>query len=391
MVRTATVLMMVVCLVVPAFGQIKSLNHDLTPAADGDFVFVVTGDSRPTTHGAPFPRVLDTILDEVRLIRPDLVLWTGDTVYGYGDKDGAELAAEYATFVKKAARADVPIFNAPGNHEIHPNITPCDKPNVCEDAFKAIFGGLYGSFDYRGVHFIAIDTEEIGHQVMVDGKPTNAQLVDGDQLKWLKADLEAHKDARAIFAFFHTELTPSPNDEEGGGHPPLGNASELQSLFTKYHVRAVFQGHEHLLYAPDPRTTGGVHYFVAGGAGAPMYARPESGGVSSYIVVKMKGNDATFDIVEPGRFYAEGSGGDVVWLVNSNDVDIPARRIEASVPASVGKCGALAFSQTLAKKFDGEIREVNCKPSGGNLELTLETSKDMPKRSSMDIHVHAKK
>ena len=389
MTRAATILL-VVCLAVPAFGQIKSLNHELVPAADGDFVFVVAGDNRPTTHGAPFPHVLDTIVSEMRLIRPDLVLWTGDTVYGYGDKDRAELAAEYATFIRKAARAGVPIFNAPGNHEVHPNVTPCDKPNVCEDEFKAHFGALYGSFDYRGVHFIAVDTEEIGHEVVVDGKKTGVQVVDGDQLKWLKDDLEAHKNARAIFAFFHTELTAAPNDEEGNGHPALGNASDIRSLFAKYHVKAVFQGHEHLLYAPDPKTTEGVHYFVAGGAGAPMYARPENGGVSSYIVVEMKGTDATFNNVEPGRFYAEGAG-DIVWLINSNDVDIPARRIEASVPATIGKCGALAFDQTLAKKFDGEIREVSCKPSGANLDLTLETSKDMPKRSSMDIHVHAKK
>jgi hypothetical protein len=389
MTRSATMILLAVCLALPAFGQIKSLNHDLVPAADGDFVFVVAGDNRPTTHGAPFPHVLDTILSEMRLIRPDLVLWTGDTVYGYGDKDRAELAAEYATFIRKAAHADVPIFNAPGNHEVHPNVTPCDKPNVCEDEFIAHFGALYGSFDYRGVHFIAVDTEEIGHQVMVDGKPTNAQLVDGDQLKWLKADLESHKDARAIFAFFHTELTPSPNDEEGSGHPPLGNSSDMQALFAKYHVKAVFQGHEHLLYVPDPKTTNGVHYFVAGGAGAPLYARPENGGVSSYIVVEMKGSDATYNIVEPGRFYAEGAG-DVVWLINSNDADIPARRIEATVPASAGTCGALTFDQTLAKKFKGEIRAVSCKPSGNNLDLTLETTTDMPGRSSMDIHVHRK-
>jgi hypothetical protein len=389
MTRTAMMVVMV-CLAMPAFGAIKSINRELTPATDGDFVFVVAGDNRPTTHGAPYPRVFDTILSEVRLIHPDLVLWTGDTVYGYGDRDRAELANEYALFLKKAAHADVPIFNAPGNHEIHPDVTPCDKLNVCEDEFKAHFGDLYGSFDYRGVHFIALDTEEIGHTVKVDGKPTDVQLIDGDQLEWLEADLEAHKSARAIFAFFHTELTPAPNDETGVGHPALGNSSDIRTLFAKYHVKGVFQGHEHLLYAPDPKTTEGVHYFVAGGAGAPMYARPENGGVSSYIVVEMKGNDATFNIVEPGRFYAEG-GSNVVWLINSNDVDLPAGRIEATLPPSVGECGSIEASQTLAKKFKGAIQVVSCKASGNGLDVVLETTVDMPGRSSMDIRVHAKK
>jgi hypothetical protein len=391
MIRSATILVMV-CLATSAFGAIKSINRDLVPAADGDFVFVVAGDNRPTTHGAPFPHVLDTLLSEVRLIQPDLVLWTGDTVYGYGDKDRTELANEYSLFMCKAAQADVPIFNAPGNHEIHPKVTPCDQPGVCEAEFVSHFGGPYGSFDHRGVHFIALDTEEIGHTkpITVDGKQMDAQVIEGDQLTWLQNDLEAHKGARAIFAFFHTELTPAPNDEEGKTHPPLGNAAEIRALFAKYHVKAVFQGHEHLLYVPDPKTTDGVRYFVAGGAGAPMYARPENGGVSNYIVVKVKGSDATFDIVEPGRFYAEGAN-DVVWLINSNDIDLPAKRIEAKVPASVGACDSLVFDQTLAKNFKGAIHLETCKPWGGSVELTLSTTEDMPKRSSMDIHVHAKK
>jgi hypothetical protein len=331
------------------------------------------------------------VVSEIRLIQPELVVWSGDTIYGYGDKDRTELAAEYGVFLAKAASADVPIFNAPGNHEIHPEYTPCDKPDVCEDEFMSHFGALYGSFDYRGVHFIAIDTEEVNHRLMVDGKPTEEQLIEGDQLKWLKDDLEAHKNARAIFAFFHTELTPAPNDEEGTGHPALANAGEIRKLFAKYHVKGVFQGHEHLLFVPDPKTTDGVRYFVAGGAGAPMYARPENGGVSNYIVVEMKGNEATYNIVEPGRFYAEADRDrpGVVWLVNSTDTPIPARRIEATIPGTVGKCGELDFIPKL-KDYTGKIKEVNCVTSGADIQLTLTSDVDMPRRSSLEIDVQAK-
>src|ERR1043166_4835203 len=117
MTRSAMILL-ALSLALPAFGQIKSLNHDLVPAPDGDFVFVVAGDNRPTTHGAPYPHGFNRVIEEIGLIRPDLVLWTGDTIYGYGDKDEPALADEYARFIDIAKYADVPIFNAPGNHEI---------------------------------------------------------------------------------------------------------------------------------------------------------------------------------------------------------------------------------------------------------------------------------
>src|ERR1044072_611105 len=102
MMRSATILL-ALSLALPAVGQITRLNHDLVPAADGDFVFVVAGDNRPTTHAAPDPHVLATLLSEIRLTQHDPLLCTGDTVYGYGDKDRTELANEYATFMKKAA------------------------------------------------------------------------------------------------------------------------------------------------------------------------------------------------------------------------------------------------------------------------------------------------
>ncbi|MES1228196.1 MAG: hypothetical protein ABUL72_05955, partial [Armatimonadota bacterium] len=53
--------------------------------AGAEVLFVVSGDNRPTAQGAPLPPVLKTIFAEIGLLRPDFVIWTGDTVYGYCD------------------------------------------------------------------------------------------------------------------------------------------------------------------------------------------------------------------------------------------------------------------------------------------------------------------
>src|SRR6185436_12136396 len=214
--------------------------------------------------------------------------------------------------------------------------------------------------------------------------------ITGAQLDWLKQDLEANKTARAIFLFFHTEMTLAPGDEDGKNHPPLTNTAELQALFEKYPVKAVFQGHEHLFYQT---TINGIRYFVAGGAGAPFYAPPENGGFSHYLVVEMKNDQIAYKIVEPGHLYAE-KGKNMFWLVNSSDLLLPARRIEVRVPRSAGACKDLVAESRLTK-YDGTpipvpVTIASCTPSGKVNKVTISATDGAPRRSSVPIYVHKK-
>jgi len=366
-------------------ANIKAINAPIvSPATNGDFVFVVGGDNRPTEHGAPWPRVLPTIFQEIRLIHPDFVLWSGDTIYGYDDKDAVELQHEYTDFLNFAKVADVPLVNAPGNHEVHDlaKQIPCGE---LQKEFEKHWQ-LYGSFDYRGAHFIALNTEECGH----------AGEIGPDQLTWLKDDLEANKNARAIFVFFHTEMTLAPNDEDGKNHPPLRNSAELQALFAKYPVKAVFQGHEHLYYST---AIDGIQYFVAGGSGAPFYAPPEKGGFSHYLVVEMKNDQLTYKVVEPGHVYTQKATSanpaeHKLWLINSSDLALPIARIETIVPRAIGACKDLVAESRLTK-YDGTpipvpVAIAKCTPSGNVNKVTIAATDDVPGRHSVPIVVHKK-
>jgi|SRR6185369_2478169 len=347
-------------------------------AAGSDLLFVVSGDNRPTTQGAPLPPVLKTIFSEIGLIRPDFVIWTGDTVYGYCDSKD-ELEQEYQAFAAAARplAGAVPLYNSPGNHEIHARQTcsaPADK--VCgapcsEDAFRGHFGQLYGSFDFGGAHFIALDTDVPGAE----------DSITGDQLTWLKADLEANKSARAIFLFTHTEFYSAPQIDPPAGtsHPAVGNRWELQDLFRRYPVKAVFSGHEHIYYREPAAQHDGIDYFVAGGAGAPLYASPDRGGFSHYVIVRLSGTKVTYDVVEPGRLSLEDAPAEAgvakFWAVNSNDIEqpLPLRGIEREVPASLGSCDDLTVTAA-GKKRDAwvAIEGVSidsCVPAGEKLRL----------------------
>jgi|HubBroStandDraft_3_1064219.scaffolds.fasta_scaffold08513_2 hypothetical protein len=376
---------------------LKSVVAELkAPAtATADFTFVVTGDNRPSGKGAPMPRVLRTIFDEISLLRPALVLWSGDTIYGYCDS-AEEIETEYDAFLALARRASVPLFNAPGNHEVHEDEQCAGTPSVCgakctHDAFTRRFGPIYGSFDYAGVHFISLDSEFPGQE----------NGISGEQLAWLQKDLEANKGARAIFVFDHCEFYSSPliDEEEGKGHPAISNRLALHELFRRYPVKAVFSGHEHVYWREPADQHDYVEYFVAGGAGAPVYAPPERGGFSHYVVVRLAGGKVSYDVVEPGRLYVEpaaarGPGEARFWIVNGNHIGhIDLGRVEIDVPAALGACADLTVASEL-KRGNGQPRLVPMKilscTAGGSGNHLLMSATDVPQGGSVPVVVRGR-
>jgi hypothetical protein len=372
---------------------LKSVVADLRPVTEPVSVtFVVGGDNRPTSKGAPPPRVTRMIFDEIGLLRPDFVLWSGDTVYGYCDTQ-PELEAEYDAFFATAVRGAVPLFNSPGNHEIHSGQTcPASSTPLCgtpcsEEVFKHRFGRLYGSFDYAGLHFIALDTDV----------PEAPDEISGEQLEWLKQDLEANKKARAIFIFSHTEFYSSPRIDPPSAlnHPAIFNRIGLHELFRRHPVRAVFAGHEHLYWREPAEQHDGIEYFVAGGAGAPLYASPDRGGFSHYVLVRVtreKTDKISYDVIEPGRLYLEPRKDGEAWIVNSNDLgSLTLGGIEIEVPATLGDCAGLEPTSAFVGR-DGKpvtLTKIDCIPGTSAHQLRIK-AEGVPAGASVPIAVRKK-
>ncbi|CCW34001.1 predicted phosphohydrolase [Chthonomonas calidirosea] len=289
-IKLLVVLLLGVTLPATCFGESSHMLSPLpTPAAHfvtqpskpGHFTFVLGGDNRSVGRGVPMPPTAPQIFSEVALLRPNLVLWTGDTIYGTDDTL-AEADQEYDAFLKAAALAEVPVYNAPGNHEIH------DRPEMAK-LYEQRMGLLYGSFDYGGVHFIALNTADFG---MKGG-------VGPEQMRWLEQDLEEHKNASLIVVFTHYPLFPKNPDE---GFSDTTNRDALHQLFLKYGVKYVFSGHEHLYYAS---VHDGIHYIVSGGAGAPSDAPVEDGGFQHYLLCEVDGKEIHITVMQPWRLFAE--------------------------------------------------------------------------------------
>jgi acid phosphatase type 7 len=210
------------------------------------FSFVVFGDTRSNAEN--HRRVMDRAASEV----PDFLLGTGDLV-DRGDRED-----QWQTFfdVERRVLRDNVIFPALGNHDRQGRGRTADN-------FRTYFSvpenspdpGRYYAFSYGNARFLVLDSNS-----------TSFALT--DQTAWIESQLaEARQDARVdhVFVVMH--------------HPPFsislhGGQRDLRErwtpLFEKYAVTAVFSGHDHCYERAEDD---GVHYFVSGGGGAPLYPR----------------------------------------------------------------------------------------------------------------------
>src|SRR5438270_8113632 len=79
------------------------------------YTFVVAGDNRPAKATYPLTQPVLDIVARLAAQPPAFVVWDGDTVFG---KRAVGIAAQYVEFLAAMRKLPVPLFNAPGNHEL---------------------------------------------------------------------------------------------------------------------------------------------------------------------------------------------------------------------------------------------------------------------------------
>jgi acid phosphatase type 7 len=230
-------------------GERKGGEFATAPASGAPFSFIVFGDSRDSTGG--HQRVVDRVRDEV----PDFLLGTGDMV---NEGDSEDDWQSFFDTERELLRENV-LYPSLGNHDRQGRGRTADNfrkyfalPENSPDPER------YYAFTYGSARFLILDSN--AHSFALT-----------DQTEWIEQQLQAARldpDIRHVFVTMH--------------HPPYsvslhGGQEELREawtpLFEKYQVAAVFSGHDHVYSRAEQS---GVHYFVSGGGGAPLYPRKAS-------------------------------------------------------------------------------------------------------------------
>ena len=197
------------------------------------------------------------IADANRL-HPAFVVITGDLVNK--DNDPAQIA-EFKR-ISATLNPAIGLYLVPGNHDVGQTPTTQSINN-----YRQAQGKDYYSFDFRGCHFIALDSTVLHTPTQV---PTQLR----DQLTWLQADLQTAAAAQPqhIIIFTHHPLfVDQPNEPDSYHNLPTPRRQELLKLFHQYHVQWVFAGHLHRTAAGQDGT---LHMVTAGPIGKALGKDP---------------------------------------------------------------------------------------------------------------------
>lgn len=296
-------------LIAPAPTGSSPINPN--PSAS-TFTFVVAGDNRPAQASCPQPPQLGAIVSAMASLKPAFALWDGDVIYG---KDTKKAAGQYPAFLTAIAAAKVPVFVAPGNHELTvKGSKPCkkiDEPDpsgILAKAFATAVGAPYGYFRYGNSAFVMVNTDDTldpnypSDWCNYNGFVSNAQLA---ALQATLQSLQADSTVAHIFLFMHRPLNGESSQDNLGPQsiPQIASFYSTVQSATYTKLSVVFSSHEHLFYSVGPmkRTdpqSGGPTYVVTGGAGAPLSTGGTSGVYNHYLTVTVNGASVAVNVVQ---------------------------------------------------------------------------------------------
>ncbi|MBY0459121.1 MAG: metallophosphoesterase [Gemmataceae bacterium] len=221
------------------------------------FTFAIVSD-RTGGHRA---KVFSRAVHQVNMLNPQFVMSVGDLIEGYTKKDEA-IKSEWDEFDGYVKQFKMPFFYVAGNHDL------TNKEMVT--AWGARYGKRYYSFTYRGVLFLALCSENPDSSGM--------GTIDEDQQKWVAKTVEAHKDAKWVFAFLHKPIWTAKDLDKNGW------AAVEKALAGKKHN--VFCGHVHRYQVFERNGT--QFYQLATTGGGSRMRGPEFGEFDHVMLVTIK-------------------------------------------------------------------------------------------------------
>lgn len=248
----------------------KSYYIKISDATNGAWDFPLTKISVPAEF--KFIHASDTHLSETSLkrtqrlkalsdsLKPEFVLVSGDLIKDALRVPESEAVFLYELYIRETKKFTMPVWSAVGNHEVFGierqlSLVSKKNPLYGKKMFHHYLGPNYYSFNYGGIHFVALDNIDFedlwyyGH-------------VDSVQVAWLKKDLAAVPSTVPVVTFAHMPMfsggmTLSNFEETGPGRSlerqegklqyrhVVSNAQELLGILQTHPYPISLAGHFH--------------------------------------------------------------------------------------------------------------------------------------------------
>lgn len=194
--------------------------------------------------GGHRPGIWMKAVERINLLRPAFVMSVGDLIEGYST-DPKELSEQWKEFLGFIDKMQMKFFFVAGNHDL-------SNP-LAHEVWRKHFGLEWYSFDYKGVHFVCLSSEDPHDRI------------GPEQLAWLEGDLKQHADARWTLLFFHKPLWTMSERAIAAGNPDETNWQKVEAALSS-RPHTVFAGHVHHYVQYDRRGMKYYHLGTTGGA-----------------------------------------------------------------------------------------------------------------------------
>lgn len=173
--------------------------------------------------GGHRPGIWMDAVRKLNMLRPEFVMSVGDLIEGYS-KDRNEIEAQWKEFTGFIDQMEMRFFFVSGNHDV-------TNP-LMHQIWREKFGRAWYSFDYKGVHFLCICSED-PHDSIGD-----------EQLNFIEQDLAEHAEARWTLVFLHKPLWAYAEREIAAGNGDSTNWKQVERMLVD-RPHTVFAGHVH--------------------------------------------------------------------------------------------------------------------------------------------------
>jgi predicted phosphodiesterase len=241
--------------------------------AVGKFTFAVFSD----LTGGERKGVFDVAVEQLRLLRPELIVSVGDLIEG-GDVSREQLNGQWDEFDQRANRAQAPVFHVGGNHDL----TSPEQWQVWEERF----GSRYYHFIYKNVLFLVLDTEdnppdfqEYIHEIRLQAiavhdtegweafaateygqlEERNSGRIGTEQARYFREVIAKHPEVRWTFLLLHKPAWERANEE---------NFSSIEKAL-EGRPYTVFHGHIHSYLYMQRHGRDYIRLGTTGGSHAP--------------------------------------------------------------------------------------------------------------------------
>jgi len=252
-----------------------------------DFVFFTDTHIQPeldAAHGC------DMCFRKIAAAKPEFAVMGGDHVYDALGVGAARATMVYDLYRRTEQLLGMPVHHTIGNHDVFGVLTksgvaPSD-PAYGKKMFQDRMGQTFYAFDYKGCHFVVLDSIQ----------PTGDRLwearVDAGQLRWLRDDLHGLPSGTPVVAVIHCPLvtafaTYAQVLTEGRKYNTMtvANAPEVLEVFDDSNVIAVLQGHTHINEIVAYKNT---QYITGGAVCGNWWHGPRLGTPEGFTVVSLR-------------------------------------------------------------------------------------------------------